>query len=60
MNDAEWYVSNAESGDAAGPLDSATLLERIRSGTVGEADLLWCEGMSAWQKAALFTWLLEP
>jgi len=59
MTEAEWYISDADSGEVTGPLDGETVIDRIRSGAVSEDDLLWCEGMAEWRKAELFSWLLR-
>lgn len=60
MSDEVWYISSAKSGEVAGPMSGAALLDQIRSGTAGGEDLIWRDGMSEWQKLELFTWLLLP
>ncbi len=60
MNDAQWFVSDAETAEVIGPLTGDELAQRIAAGHVNDVDLIWCEGMIAWQKAEHFAWLLEP
>lgn len=44
---ADWYF--AREGKQQGPVAEARLLEMIRSGEVGGADLVWKDGMSGWE-----------
>lgn len=41
-----WYYS--KSGTQQGPVTEAVLREKISSGEIGQADLIWRDGMSDW------------
>ncbi|MEA2028724.1 MAG: SPFH domain-containing protein [Campylobacterota bacterium] len=42
----------AVNGQSTGPYDTATLQGMIQSGNVVRDTLVWCEGMSGWEKAS--------
>ncbi|GAA5484333.1 CD225/dispanin family protein [Haloferula sargassicola] len=44
---SEWYF--AKGTDRHGPVSQEALLEMVRSGQVGTADLVWKEGMEGWE-----------
>jgi hypothetical protein len=57
----EWHL--VEAGRRVGPLGAAALAEAARSGRLGRDTLVWCAGMSDWQRAgevAALATLFEP
>jgi hypothetical protein len=45
----EWYY--AKHGKQEGPVDLATLQEKVTSGEIAPTDLIWREGMAEWSPA---------
>lgn len=58
MTEIAWYVSDAETAEVRGPLDGDALIDEVLAGRVAPADLLWCDGMTEWQRAEVFAWLV--
>jgi hypothetical protein len=57
----EWHLVDA--GRSVGPLAGAALAEAARCGRLGRDTLVWCAGMSGWQRAgevAALAALFEP
>lgn len=46
----EWHY--AKHGKQEGPVDTATLQEKLQTGEVAPTDLVWKEGMPEWKPAA--------
>lgn len=53
-----WFYASA--GVRTGPVEWETLQEMAASGRLLRSDLVWTEGMSAWQPAAWIPELLPP
>ena len=47
---AQWYYT--QNGQQAGPVDDAQLKGLLASGQVGASDMVWKDGMAAWQPAS--------
>lgn len=59
MTDTAWFVSNPDTGDQKGPIPGRALIEWMKTGAIKPDYYIWRDGMAGWQRADVFSWLLE-
>ena len=59
MEDKSWHMAKASSGERYGPYPGSELRVYMLDGRVEPDDLIWCEGMPAWERAEPFLWFAK-